>query len=351
MRVLYVAGREADYSRTRNVRKGLQKAGLDVVGVFPPRRSFRYLPLLIRRALLAARKADAIVVGFYGQPLVPFLRLSRKPLIFDIYISTFDTLILDRGLAGESSLFARVSRALDRVACAASDRIVLETNDHIRDFASKFAVPAEKFRRVFLAADEDVIYPRPVQRQDGRFWVHFHGEYAPFHGVNHIIEAAKILQDQGVCFRLIGTGITSERDRGRARQLGLRNVEFIDRVPYDSLAEYMSRADVCLGFFGENRRAERVFTNKVVESMGAGRPLVTRRNRPVQELLVHRENAFLCEPGSGEALAEAILELKEDPALREKLARNARRTFLENCTTEQLGKSFRTIIEELVENG
>ncbi len=344
MRVLYVAGREAGYSRTRNVRKGLQKAGLDVVGVFPPRRSFRYLPFLLQRALFAARQVDAIVVGFYGQPLVPFLRLTGRPLVFDIYISTFDTLILDRGAASEDSVFAKVSRALDRLSCLLADRIVLETNDHIRDFAGKFDVPAEKFRRVFLAADEDVIYPRAVERQDDRFWVHFHGEYAPFHGVDHIIEAARILQNQGVYFRLIGTGITSDRDRGRARQLGLRNVVFIDRVPYDSLAEYMSRADVCLGFFGENRRAERVFTNKVVESMGAGRPLVTRRNKPVQELLVHRDNAFLCEPGSGRALAEAILELKSDPFLRSKLARNARETFLKNCTTQQLGRSFRTII-------
>ncbi|MDZ7372491.1 MAG: glycosyltransferase [candidate division KSB1 bacterium] len=347
MKILYVTGREASYSRTRNVRKGMEKAGLEVISVSPPRHNLRYYPFLLRRAWAACRTVDAIVVGFYGQILLPLLKLTGKPILFDVYISTFDTLILDRRLASVGSPLAKLSWLLDHLSLRLADRVVLETQDHIRDYARKFRVPENKFHRVFLCADEDVIYPRGLPSGDG-FWVHFHGEYAPFHGVRHIIDAARLLAPEGVRFRIIGRGITSEEDRAYAQRLGLRNIEFIDRVPYEALAEYMSRAHICLGFFGNNPRAERVFTNKVVESLGAGRPLITRVNKPVQELLRHRWNAFLCEPGSGEALAEAVRTLREDPDLRDEMGKRARATFLENCTTAVLGAQFRTILEGMV---
>jgi|YelNatPaOPRAMG01_1025707.scaffolds.fasta_scaffold00010_12 glycosyltransferase involved in cell wall biosynthesis len=350
MRVLYVTGREAGYSRTRNVRKGLEKAGISVTALAPPRHSLAHYPGLLRRAYAASHSADAIVVGFYGQILLPFLKLTGKPILFDVYISTFDTLILDRRLASPRSPLAWASWMLDHISLRLADRVVLETQDHIRDYARKFHVPQDKFHRVFLCADEEVIYPRDGQEDDG-FWVHFHGEYAPFHGVRFIVEAARILEPEGVRFRIIGRGITSDADRGYARQLGLGNIEFMDRVPYESLAEYMSRAHICLGFFGDNPRAERVFTNKVVESLGAGRPLITRINQPVQELLQHRWNAYLCQPGSGEALAEAIRELRSQPELRREMARRARETFLQNCTTAALGKQFRTILEGMLNHG
>jgi len=352
MRILYIAGREESYSRTRIVYKALKAQGFDVVGCFPKNKSFAHYPGLIWRAARLARHCDVIVVGFYGQLLLPFVKLfSGKPILFDMYIATFDTMVNDRGAASPKSLKARFYKWSDILSCKLSKKLILETNDHIRDFSAKFDVDPQKFHRVFLAADESAIFPRQMIKETKKFLVHFHGEYAPFHGVKYILQAADILRNEDIHFQIIGRGITFDIDQKLAKQLKLTNVSFIDPVPYETLAEYMARADVCLGIFGDNERMLRVLTNKVIESIGMAKPLVTGRNEPVQELLRHKESVYLVDRANADALANAILKLKSDAALRKTIQEGGYKVFKEHCTMDKLGQGFADILRNMNSNG
>lgn len=348
-RVCYVAGREGTYSRTHNVLEALRRAGFDVETCFPPDKAMRNYPRLVWEFLAKKRRADVVVVGFYGQLLMPFVRLlTRRPILFDVYVSTYGTMVDDRLEASADSLKAKIYWIFDHLSMRWADHIILESQDHIRFYEATYRVPSAKFTRLFLSSDETVMYRRERRAPDGRFLVHFHGEYARFHGVDVILRAAKELADQNVHFQIIGRGITYDRERKLADELGLRNVTFIDPVPYADLAVYMSRADVCLGFFGTNPRAGRMFTNKVVEAMAVGQALITRRTDAVEELLVDGESALLIEPGRPDALAAAILRLRDDPELRERLGRNARRLFEANCTQAVFSVALGRILEQML---
>ncbi len=352
MRILYVAGREESYSRTRIVNNALKAQGFDVLGCFPPDKSFKHYPTLILRAAKLAHDCDIIIVGFYGQIILPFIKLlTWKPILFDMYIATFDTMVNDRAAASAKSVKARFYKWSDILSCKLSKRLVLETDDHIADFAKKFKVKEEKFRRIFLAVDDRVIYPRHVEKDTNKFLVHFHGEYAPFHGVNTILRAAHILRDEAVHFQIIGTGITYDRDMQLARELDLKNITFIDVVPYDTLADYMARADVCLGIFGDNDRMLRVLTNKVIESIGMAKPLITGRNEPVQELLAHDESVYLVERANPQALADAILDLKNDKERRDRIAQGGFKVFQQHCTMDKLGQGFAELLKDMKSHG
>jgi glycosyltransferase involved in cell wall biosynthesis len=349
IKVCYVAGREATYSRTHNVIKALGRAGFEVTACLPPDRSKIHQPKLLWDFFWKKRGADVVVLGFYGQLLMPFVRLlTRKPILFDVYVSTYGTMVDDRGEASAKSLKAKVFWLADHLSMRLSTHMILESSHHIRRYAETYRVSASKFTRVFLPSDEDVVFRREPRPKDGRFRVHFHGEYAPFHGVDVVVRAAKALENDSVDFQIIGTGITYERDRKLAAELGVSNVEFIDRVPYEQLGEYMSRADVCLGFFSNNARADRLLTNKVVEAMAVGKPLITRRNDAVQELLRDGESVLLVEPDDPDALAAAILRLKQDPALAAKLGRNALQCFQEKCAQPVFTRQLKDIVEGLV---
>ena len=352
IKVCYVAGREGGYTRTHNMLIALQQAGFEVETCFPPDRSKAHLPGVLWDFLRKKDDADVIVVGFYGQPLVPFVRLSsRKPILFDVYASTYGTMVDDRLQAKAGSVKAKVFWLADRLAMLSANRLILESNHHIATYGETYRIDASKFTRVFLPSDDSVMRPREPRPKDGRFRLHFHGEYAPFHGVDVILRAAKLLEREDVDFQIIGTGITYARDRKLATELGLRNVQFIDRVRYDELADYMSRADACLGFFGDNKRAGRLLANKLVEAIAVGKPLITRRNPAVQELLCDGESALLVEPGSPRALADAILKLKADPALGEKLGRNGLSAFREHCTQAVFVQQIKQIVEGLAREG
>lgn len=72
--------------------------------------------------------------------------------------------------------------------------------------------------------------------------------------------------------------------------------------------------------------------NKVYQCLAAGAAVVTGRSPASEELLVDREHAHLCEMASVKAIADAILDLKRSPALRQRLGETGARLFRENYT-------------------
>jgi glycosyltransferase involved in cell wall biosynthesis len=67
-----------------------------------------------------------------------------------------------------------------------------------------------------------------------------------------------------------------------------------------------------------------------VEAMAAGTPVVATRSGAIPETIIDQETGFLVERNDSDALAEAILKLLENDALRESMGRAARRRALEH---------------------
>ena len=349
LRICYIAGREATYSRTRTVLTGLRQAGFEVVVCLPQGKSFKYYPGLLWKFFRQGRSCQLIIVGFYGQLLLPWVRvLTRKPILYDIYISTLDTMVYDRRKTKPDTFFAWMYRFVDRLSMTLSDKIILETKDHIEDYSRRFRIPLKNFEKIYLTVDEGVISPRPVKSKDDRFVVHFHGEYAPFHGVRYIIEAASLLRDKNIQFEIVGTGITYQRDQRRAKELDLKNIRFIDWIPYENLADAMTEADCCLGIFGDNPRTLRVLTNKVIETLAVAKPLISAKNKPVQELLKDGESAILINRADPQAIAEAILLLKNKPKLRQRLGQKGYEIYKQYCAMEQFSNRLKMVIERMM---
>jgi glycosyltransferase involved in cell wall biosynthesis len=216
------------------------------------------------------------------------------------------------------------------LACRLADGILLDTDAHIDFFQKSFGIPREKFFRVYAGAETSLFHPGCVEKGEGEFQVLFVGKYTPLHGIEHIVEAAALLKDQkDLTFILIGKGQLYEPIRALAGGKHLTNIRFIEWAPYETLPEYIRRADLCLGIFAESAKADRVIPNKIFQAIAMGKPVVTGRTTAVESCLTHMENIFLCDPGDPAALAGAVMALKADPALRERMGAKALRTFAE----------------------
>jgi glycosyltransferase involved in cell wall biosynthesis len=64
--------------------------------------------------------------------------------------------------------------------------------------------------------------------------------------------------------------------------------------------------------------------NVILEAMACGKPAVTTNVGGCAELVVEGETGFLVPPGDEAALAERLLRLLRDPALRRRLGAAAR---------------------------
>lgn len=347
MKILYFGTYDPAYPRNKVLIKGLRKNGVEVVEINDRSRSFlKYLKLFFRYWKSRGRP-DAMVVGFPGQESMFLAKLlTNKPLIFDTFTSHYGGHILDRGKHEKKGFLARWYRWIDKKSVELSDLALLDTEAHIDFFIKEFGLPKEKFQRVFVGTDSDIFYPREIKKDMDKFLVHFHGNYIPLQGTEYIIRAAKLLEKENVFFNLIGRGQTYQSDRDLAESLGIKNINFINRVPYEKLADYINMADMALGIFGHTLKTELVVPNKVFEAIACAKPVVTAETRAARELFTDSENILFCQPANPPDLADKILKLKSDSNLRQKIAEGGYRIFKEKCTEKILGEQLINIIKE-----
>lgn len=293
-------------------------------------------------------KYDIVVVGFPGQKVMFLAKLlMRQPIVFDAFTSHYGGYVLDRKKWSRTSIHAKYYRFLDYWSCRLADLVLLDTQAHIDFFVNEFGLPKEKFRRIFVGTDSSVFYPRQLVPRSKKFQVHFHGTYIPLQGVEYIIQAAKLLENEDIQFNCIGRGQTYAKSRTLAEDLKLKNLNFIEPVEYTQLAEHIAGADICLGIFGDSPKTALVIPNKIFEAMAMAKPIITADTPAIHELCTDRENILLCRPADPKGLANAILELKNNDSLRHRIAGGAYELF-KSCVAEKvIGAELTHIISSL----
>jgi glycosyltransferase involved in cell wall biosynthesis len=352
MKILFIAGREPSYVRNAMMLKCLEKNGNEVIHctdsslTYPARFQKVILKLLSRKN----ENYDCIFVGFLGQPLVPIIRmLTSKPIIFDAFLSTYDTICFDRKRFKPDSLAGKFFYWLDRYSCTQADRILLDSDAHIDYFTKTFGLPRNKFHRLFVGADESLFYPIETKRNDGKFRVFYYSSFLPLHGTEYIVMAADRLREQkDIEFVIVGNGLEHNKVRSLAQNLEVNNIRFIDWLPYEQLPLEIAQADICLGgHFSDIDKAKRVIAGKTFQFLAMKKPVIVGDCPGNRELLTDRETALFVKMADAEALTNAILELRENIPLRGYIAEESYRTFVEKCTTQAIAKELSGVLSEL----
>ena len=285
-------------------------------------RGLRWLmayPKLIVRYITAPRH-DAVLVPYMGHLdvllLKPLARLRGAPIVWDAFLSLWDTVVLDRRMVGERHFLARALRWLEGRACHAADIVVLDTEAHAGFFRETYSLSPGKTAVVFVGAEADR-FPWQAARPrnpDTPVRVLFYGQFAPLHGVPTIVEAARLARNKPIDWVLIGGGQEEERVRRMLKSQPSSRLTWIPWVPYDHLIDELARADVCLGIFGDSAKAGRVIPNKVFQILSTGRPLVTRDSPAIRELAPNDNTPGieLIPPADPEALVAAVERLARD---------------------------------------
>jgi glycosyltransferase involved in cell wall biosynthesis len=351
MRVLYFGTYHPNYGRNRVTIKGLRDNGVDVVfcngGVSGGVKKF--LRLVWQYLSLPHRSFDVILVAWPAQEVmlvagVLFLyqRIWHKtPVIVDMLTSHYDGYILDRKKYGLNSYHASWYRWLDRTAVKLADCAIVESHSTGQFFAEELNVPAHKLLTMFIGTDDGVMKQTPTTPKDtDEFLVHFHGNFNPHQGIESIIKAANLLKEENISFQIIGQGQDYSYYRKMADDFGLANIKWINSVPYEHLPDFINKADICLGPMGGTDHFDRCAPNKIYEYMACGRPIIVGRSKSLQRIAVDGTNMLLVKPADENDLAQKIILLKNNKALRDELGENARADFLRFYTPKKLIAHF-----------
>jgi glycosyltransferase involved in cell wall biosynthesis len=392
MKVEFFGGYDSRYPRNAVLRRGLALNGIDVAEcrVRPGYRFWLRYPLLLSRWPSRSRTNLSLLPPSFSSPDAPSFSSSRHPasvsrrtfllvpefcqkdvplakllallgsrkVIFDPLASRFETKFGDWRWRPEESLAAWWNRAIDRWAFRLSDLIIADTLAHRDYYCREFELRPEKIAVVPVGFD-DRIFKAELSRKrltpgpdSPPFIILFFGSFLPLHGVETVIEAARWVakEDASIQFELIGSGQTFDRVQQLASDLKTTNIRFIGWMEQDELAERIAaRADVCLGLFGRTEKAGRVVPHKVFQSMALGKAVVTARTPAAEEFFTHCENIFFCNLGEPEPLARAILELRRDSGLRERIARKGYELVWEKFHPGAIGAALRDALIRLIQ--
>jgi len=302
-------------------------------------------------------KHDAVIVGYLGQLdvliLWPFARMRRIPIVWDAFLSLYDTVVNDRKMVGKYHPLALLLYMWEWLACRAADSILLDTQAHADYFVRQFHLPSHKTFAVFVGAETDVFSESPLEspviKDNNQFTVLFYGQFIPLHGIETIINAARLMIDDPVQWIIIGQGQEEEKIRAMLDESPIPLLQWIPWVDYRELRQWIQRSDLCLGIFGESGKATRVIPNKVFQVLAAGKPILTRDSPAIRELLdPDMAGVTLVPPANPSALAAGIREISGSKRTSHVIFH---RETVERLSAQKLAKELLDKVEQITKAG
>lgn len=357
----------AGYPRASALRQGLLAQGMTVVdcrvaGTGAERRLLLRRPwrwpawlwqeFRRRRALCrelvraqATHRPDVIVVPYPGHLMAaPIRRHAGVPVVLDLFLSAYDTAVVDRALVPPGSLRAKMLRHIDRTACRAADLVLLDTEENARFLAELTGLPASHFGVVPIGDPASPAAAPPYQPPPrGELPILFFGTGVPLHGLLVLVNA--VARCPAARLSLIG-GTAAERAHAVAR-LGDRLELMPEFVARPELERQLGRAVLVAGVFGSSPKAQRVVPFKVVHALAFGRPVITADTPAMRRVVADGRGGFLVPAADANALATRLGELAQQPELLQQAAGTARaiydRHFAVQVTGARLGELIRSL--------
>ncbi len=325
---------------------------------FLPGRILNYLTFLLGAfwACLWMPRPDLVVVET-DPPLLALIGriLQRRGARLVVYLQDIHP---DIAVAVGKIRNRPLVRALRRLLFAVyrrADRLVVLSRD-MRDHIVASGVDP---RRVTVIPNWiDTALVRPVKHNNdfrrrhalqGQFLVMYSGNLGLCQCLEDVIAAAAHLRHRpDILFLLVGAGALQAQLQDQARRLGLANVRFLPYQPKSRLAESLSAADLHLVPL-DPRVASCLMPSKLYGVLASGTPLlaIAPDDCELAQLTLDHQVGAVAPPGEPEALADAILNLVDQPWDLERMGRRARTLAELHYDRRKVVPRFAALLDQL----
>ena len=274
---------------------------------------------------------------------------SRFGVPFVVHVQDlFPQNVIDLGMLRNRTM-VRFFEAMERQVYRTADAVIVLSEGYLDHVVARGALP-ERVRAISNWVDTDLIKPeerlnafRRTHKIGKEFVVLFAGTMGWNQGLEVVIDAARRLASEpDLLFHLVGSGV--EREKLEHKGIGLQNLRFLPMQSKDMYPQVLSASDACL----VTLRPEVVtpsLPSKIPTIMAAGRPILASLPPGDASRLIEESGGGLVVPvGDADALASAIMQLKGQPYLADRMGLRGREFAVRRfARTECVGE-----IEELL---
>ncbi len=304
---------------------GLKKIGAEVFFIQDSSPSLKKFWAIFKKHWPIRNGYDVLWVGYSGHILVPFARLiSRKPIVFNCLGSLYEGTVITRKRRGIFHWRAAFCWVVDFLSFNSASLSMVESNIQKQYIIKKFFIKPQRLGVYWTGVDDQQFFHDPYIPKLPVFTVVFRGNLQTGCGVEILIEAAKILKNGNIHFRIVGSGMLEDKVVKMLDEFDSNNIEWMrGRFLPEFLSNKMQECHLSLGWLDNEERATRTLPHKIFESMATKIPCLTGRQPGVMELLDENETCFYFNPGDAKDLADKISDLSDKPELLKRVANNA----------------------------
>ncbi len=272
-----------------------------------------------------------------GVPFVMEVRDLWPQTLIDLGVSKLHPFVLLLGYL-EKKLYSKALKIITLLPKSA-------------EFIASKGVPGSKIEWVpngiSLARYEKLVDDFP---NNERFTLSYTGAIGKANSLQTVLEAAKLLKDEKVLFRIVGEGPEKENLLKFKEENNLYNVEILPPVPKSEVVGILKSSDALIFNLEESPVFKYgISSNKLFDYLAAARPIVfsaKASNNPVDE----SGAGITVPPNSPEEFAKAVLKLKN--MNKEELREMGKRGFeyvKQNHSIENLAVKLENILRNTIE--
>jgi glycosyltransferase involved in cell wall biosynthesis len=299
-------------------------------------------------ALPFVGKVDAVWASSWVPGLV-YGRVKRVPVALNEDDLTLEDLV-DLKLIDEDSLVLRIAEWVYRLFLSKGDVVTPISPGYVETLAKKYWVRENRIHVVRGGVDLSVFKPCVSKKLGKKFVVLYSGAFSVAYDFEQIFKAAKIVEevDGDVEFVVQGKGELLGSMLSKIEELNVKSVRIVDRLlSREDVAELLCQADVLVLPIVEYNKPYRGMSSKLYEYQAVGKPIICC-SRGLPSVYVKETNSGLAVyPGDYEALAKAVISLKENSKLARMMGENGRKYVESEASIEAVGLKMKEIFETL----
>lgn len=238
---------------------------------------------------------------------------------------------------------------------------VIALSPGMQDGVIATGTPIEKTTMIPNMSKPDLFYPHEVDMNVikefnialNKFNVVHFGSMGVANGLEYIIDAAKAVKDKGcedINFIFMGFGATEPLLKQRTEQYGLTNVKFLGNHKMKTVIEVVNSCDASITTFKNLPILATNSPNKLFDSLSAGKPIIVNSAGWTKDMVEQAECGFFVDPDDPNALADKLIEVKDQKYLLEKWGKNARKLSEEVYDKARLSSQVADVLENAYTN-
>ena len=257
---------------------------------------------------------------FFQGVMAVISRIFGVPLVGEV-----DGLVDQEILArGQPHWMASLVRGLDRVNNRLSSGLVCVSEGLRREMICRGA-RSETAWTLHNGAMTDIMRPadRATSREnlglpEDRILIGFAGSFTPWQGLDFLVEAIAIAQQQlrgKALVLLMGRGEVEDAIREQARVQGVENlIQFLPMATQERVAEFLNACDACVIPIHHACKLGLCSPLKFWDSISVGLPVIVAQGLEVEDVLAELGLPGVFDPNCPESLADLSARLTNDDA-------------------------------------